>query len=170
MCRLPVNVQLIVLIVVDETPPLLKYREVGVVALRQQIQIIAVRELSAHLHRLSIRGVELPQRVNIRPVALLAAFPEPDLGFAHIALQVIVYDVEVLERGEFRIWKEGRLDKELALLGVDVEPVPSVDADLLAHAGDEPVHLLVEVCGVVDDVEVRVADPRSCGVIVELPR
>lgn len=100
-------------------------------------------------------------------MVLLATFPQPDLRFAEIALQIVVYDVEVLESGEFRVRREGSLDEELAFLGVDVESVASIDAYFLAHAGDEAVHLLVEVCGVVDDVEVGVSDPGGGRVVVK---
>lgn len=70
-----------------------------------------------------------------------------------------MYNVEVLVGRELCVGRQRCFDEELAFLGVDVEPVAGVDADLLADAGDEAVHLLVEVGGVVDDVEVGVADP-----------
>lgn len=75
-------------------------------------------------------------------------------------------DIEVLERGEFGVRRQGRFDEELALLRVDVETVPGLDADLLADAGDESVHLLIEVSRVVDDVEVRMANPSGGGIVV----
>lgn len=170
MRGLSINVQLVVLIVVDEAAALLEYREVRVVALREHVEVVAVRELRPHLDRLPICGVELPYSVYVRPVALLAALAQPHLRLAHVALQVVVHNVEVLERGELRVGDERRLDEELALLRVDVEAVAGVDADLLADARDEPVHLLVEVCGVVDDVEVRVPDPGRGRVVVQLAR
>lgn len=169
MRGLPINVQLVVLVVVYKTTPFLEYREMRVVALRQHVQVVPVRQLRAHFHGLP-RRVELPHGVDVRPVALLAALPQPHLRLAEVALQVVVHDVEVLERGELAVGGEGRLDEELALLGVDVEPVAGVDADPVAHAGEQAVHLLVEVGGVVDHVEVRVADPRGRRVVVQLPR
>lgn len=168
MRGLPINVQLIVLIVVNETTTLLEDGEVCIVALRQQVQVIPMRQLGPDLYRLPIRRVEFPESVYVRPVAFLATFAKPDLRFTEITLQVVVYDVEVLERRELGVGNERRLDKELALLGVDVEPVAGVDAYLLADAGDQPVHLLVEVSGVVDHVEVWVTDPCRRRVVVEL--
>lgn len=75
-------------------------------------------------------------------------------------------DIEVLERGEFGVRRQGRFDEELALLRVDVETISGLDADLLADAGDESVHLLIEVSRVVDDVEVRMANPSGGGIVV----
>lgn len=176
MCESPgvrglaVDVELVVLVVVDEAAALLEDGEVRVVALRQQVEVVAVRELRAHLHGLLVGGVELAQRVDVRPVALLAALAQAHLRLAHVALQVVVHHVEVLEGRELRVGRQRRLHEELALLRVDVESVAGVDADLLAHARDQAVHLLVEVRRVVDHVEVRVADPRRRRVVVQLPR
>lgn len=100
---LPVHIQLVVLIVVNEAAALLEYREVCVVALREQVQVIAMRELRAHFHRLPGRRVELPKRVDVRPVAFLPALPQPHLRLLDITLQVVVYDVKVLEGREFRV-------------------------------------------------------------------
>lgn len=75
-------------------------------------------------------------------------------------------DIEVLERGEFGVRRQGRFDEELALLRVDVETVPGLDADLLANAGDESVHLLIEISRIVDDVKVRMANPSGGGIVV----
>lgn len=169
MRGLSINVQLVVLIVVDETTAFLEYREVRVVALREHVEVVAVRELRAHLHGLAVGRVELADGVDVRPVALLPALAQPHLRLAHVALQVVVDDIEVLEWRELEVAHERRLDQELALLRVDVEPVAGVDADLLADASYQPVHFLVEVGGVVDDVEVRVADPRGRRVVVQLP-
>lgn len=113
--------------------------------------------------------MELPQRVDIRPVAFLTALAKPDLRFTEIALQIVVDDIEVLEGRKLGIRNKWELDEELALLRVDIETVAGVDADLLADASDQSVHLLVEVCRVVDHVEVRVTDPCCGCVVVELP-
>lgn len=169
MRGLSINVQLVILVVVYKAAPLLEYREMRVVALRQHVQIIPVRQLRTHFHGLA-RRVELPHGVDVRPVALLTALSQPHLRFAEVALQVVVHHVEVLERRELRVGHERRLDEELALLGVDVEAVAGVDADPVAHAREQAVHLLVEVGGVVDHVEVRVADPGGGRVVVQLPR
>lgn len=169
MRGLPINVQLIVLVVVNETTTLLEDGEVRVITLRQQVQVIPMRQLGPDLYRLPIRRVEFPESVNVGPVALLSTLAKPDLRFTEITLQVVVNDIEVLEGRELGVGDERRLDEELALLGVDVEPVAGVDADLLAHARDQPVHLLVEIGGVVDHVEVWVTDPCRRRVVVELP-
>lgn len=169
MCWLSVYIQLVVLVIVDEATALFEDRKVGIVALRKLVKVVPVRQLGTHFNRLTVGGVKLSHRVNIRPVAFLTAFAQPDLRLAKVALQVVVYHVEVLEGRELRIGRERRFDEELALLRVDVEPVARVYADALAHASDESVHLFVEVRGVVYDVEVRVADPRSRCVVVQLP-
>lgn len=81
-----------------------------------------------------------------------------------------MYDVEVLKRRELCVGDEWVFNEELALLRVDVEPVAGVDADPLADARDEPVHLLVEVGGVIDHIEVRVTYPGGRCVVVQRPR
>lgn len=81
-----------------------------------------------------------------------------------------MHDIEVLKWGELRVWFEWGPDEKLPLLGVDVEAVSGVDADFLADASDEAVHLLVEITGVVDHVEVGMADPGSGCVVIQLPR
>lgn len=129
-----------------------------------------MRELRPDFDRLAIDWMDLPQRVYVGPVALLTTLAEPDLCLADIALQVIVNDIEVLERWELRVWSDRRLDEELALLGVDIEPVTGVNANPLAHAVDEPVHLQVEVGRVVDDIEVRMTDPRGSRIVIQFPR
>lgn len=101
-------------------------------------------------------------------MALLTALAQSDLRLSHIALQVVVNDIEILEGRELRVRSNWRLDKELALLRVDIETVAGVDADPLAHAVNEPVHLQIEISGVVDHVKVRVADPGGRRVIVKL--
>lgn len=133
--------------------------------MREHVQVISMRELSPHFHGLAV-AMELSKRVNIRPVAFLTTLPQPDLGFPEIALQVIMNDIEVLEGGEFGVRRQGRFDEELALLRVDVETVPGLDADLLADAGDESVHLLIEISRIVDDVKVRMANPSGGGIVV----
>lgn len=167
MRRSSVNIELIILIIVYETAALLKYSEVSIVTLRQEVEVVAVRELRAHLHRGPAGRVEPADRVHVRPVAFLTALAEPDLRASHVRLQIIMHHVEILERRELAVRGEGRPDEELSLLGVDVEPVPDVDAYLLAHARDESVHFLVEVRGVVYDVEVGMADPRRRRVVVQ---
>lgn len=127
-------------------------------------------QLSPDLDRLPIGGVELPDSVNVGPMALLASLAQPDLRFGDVALQVVVDNVEILEGWELDIAHERRLDEELALLGVDVESVAGVDADFLADTRDEAVHFLIEVSGIVNDVEVRVANPCGGRVVVQLSR
>lgn len=114
--------------------------------------------------------MEPSHRVDVRPVALLAALAQPDLRLAEVRLQIVVYHVEVLVGGELPVGRQRDLNEELALLGVDVQPVAGIEADLLADARDEPVHFLVEIRGVVDHVEIGMADPSGGGVVVQLAR
>lgn len=107
--------------------------------------------------------------MNVRPVTLLSSFPKPHLGFADITVQVIVNDVEVLKRRELRVWNEWALDKKLPFLRVDIETVAGVDADPLADTSYEAVDLLIKVRGVVDHIEVGVADPGGCCFVVQIP-
>lgn len=101
-------------------------------------------------------------------MALLPSFPKPHLGFADITVQVIVNNVEVLKRRELRVGNQRALDEELPFLCVDIEAVAGVDADPLADASDEPIDLFIEVCRVVDHVEVRVADPGRRRFVVQI--
>lgn len=86
MRGLPINVQLVVLIVVYEAASLLEDRKVGVVPLRQQVEVISVVQLSAYFHRLSITRVEPPHRVYVGPVAFLPALSQPHLRFTKVRL------------------------------------------------------------------------------------
>lgn len=103
MRGLPVDVQLVVLIVVYEAATFLEYSEVGIISLRQLVQVVAVRQLRPYFHRLPIARVELPHRVDVRPVALLTTLAQPHLRLTEVALQVIMHHIEVLERRELRI-------------------------------------------------------------------
>lgn len=105
MRGLSINVQLVVLIVEDETTTLLVYREMGIVALRKHVQVVPVRQLRPHFYGLPVRRVELPHSVNIRPVTLLTSLAKPNLGFPEITLQVVVYHVEILKGRKFGVGK-----------------------------------------------------------------
>lgn len=76
---LPVHIQLIVLIVVNEATPFLEYSEVSIVSLWQQVQVIPMVQLRSNLYRLAIRRMELPQRVDIRPMVFLSPLAKSDL-------------------------------------------------------------------------------------------
>lgn len=168
MSRLPVNVKLVILIIIDEAATFLVDCEMCIIPLGQEIDVISVRELRAHFHRLPIARVELPQCVDVRPVALLPSFPKPHLSFADIAVQVIVNDVEVLKRRELRVCNERALDEELPFFRVDIEAIAGVEADPLADAGDKPVDLFIEIRGIVNHVKVRVADPGGRRFVVQI--
>lgn len=99
MTRLLVDVQLEVLVVDQEAASLLEDRKVGVVPLRQQVHVVAMRQLGAHLDRLVVD--EWPaNRVNVGPVTLLAAFTQSRLLLGADGLQIVVDDLEVGELGE----------------------------------------------------------------------
>lgn len=78
-------------------------------------------------------------------------------------------NIEVLERRELRIARKRSFNEELAFLRIHIEPVSSVYADFLTDTRYETVDLLVEVGGVVYDVEVGVSDPGGRCFVVELP-
>lgn len=111
MARLPVDIELKVLIVHQETASLLEYRKVRIVALRQQIHVVAMRQLRAHLDRLAA-NVRPTNRVDVRPVAFLAAFAQTRLQFGSHRLQIVMDDLKVGKLGEFGVvgqhfdWKE----------------------------------------------------------------
>lgn len=58
MSWLPVNVKLVILIIVDKATAFLVDGKMCFIPLRKQIEVIPMRELSAHFHRLSIARVE----------------------------------------------------------------------------------------------------------------
>lgn len=70
-----------------------------------------------------------------------------------------MHHLEILEGRKHRIVRKGALHQELVFAGVLKQPVACVDADLVAHRHYHPPDLALEVCGVVDDVEVGVAHP-----------
>lgn len=105
MARLAVDIQLEVLIVHQKTASLLEYRKVRLVTLRQQIHVIAMRQLRAHLHRLAA-NVRPADRMDVRPVALLAAFAQTRLQFRSDRLQIVMHDLEVGKFREFGVVRQ----------------------------------------------------------------
>lgn len=79
-----------------------------------------------------------------------------------------MHDVEVLERRELAIRRQRRHHKELDLAAAGPQPVAGVDAQFLAHALDHPTDFRLEILRIVDNIEVRVADPGGSGLVVEL--
>lgn len=73
MARLLVDIQLEVLVVDQETPSLLKNREMSIVTLRQQVHVVAMCQLGANFHRLVV-DERASNCVNVGPVTLLATF------------------------------------------------------------------------------------------------
>lgn len=72
MARFSVDVELKILVVVEEAAPPLEDGEVWVVALREHVDVVAVRELRLHLHHLSAHAWP-PYRVYVRPVSWQAS-------------------------------------------------------------------------------------------------
>lgn len=100
MTRLLVDVQLEVLVVDQETASLLEDREMCIVTLRQQIHVVSMRQLCAHLHRLVV-DERTSNGVNVRPVSFLATFAQSSLLLGTDGLQIMMDDLEVGEFGEF---------------------------------------------------------------------
>lgn len=98
----------------------------------------------------------------------LTTFSQPGLHVGCFALEVVVYDVEVLERRELAVLRKWTLDEELDLAAARPQAIAGVDAQLLAHALDHSANFRVEVLTIVDYVEVRMTDPGGRGVVVEL--
>lgn len=162
MSGILIDIQLVVLIVDDEASPLLADCEVRFVLLLQPVDVVLVCELSLDLHRLSA-PVGSPDGVGVGPVTLLTPLPQPRLHLATVVLKVVMNNVEILEFGELAVWRKGTLDEEFEFLRVARQPVPCVQADLLANTGNHALHFGLKVSGVVYDVKVGMADPRCCG-------
>lgn len=81
-----------------------------------------------------------------------------------------MHDVEILERREFAVRRQRCYHEELDLAAAGAQSVSGVDAQFLAHALDHPTDFGLEILRVVDDVEVRVANPGGGGLVVELAR
>lgn len=99
MTRFLVDIHLEVLVVDQEATSLLEDREMCIVALRQQVHVVAMRQLCAHLDRLVVD--ERPTNsVDICPVSFLATFAQARLFFRAHRLQIVVDDLKVGEFGE----------------------------------------------------------------------
>ncbi|KAI8038487.1 hypothetical protein M5D96_008385 [Drosophila gunungcola] len=116
MAWLLVNVQLEILIVDQEAAALLVDGEVGIVALRQQVHVVAMRQLGLHLDAGLPMNVGSPLRVDVAPVALLAALAQASLHLGTGGLQIMVHHIEVGEGRKLAIWRQKGNCKENRIL------------------------------------------------------
>lgn len=69
-----------------------------------------------------------------------------------------------------QLWEvEGNPTQIFQFAGCGLQTVANVDAQFLAHRLNHAVHLGLEVGGVVNDIEVGMAHPGSCRLVVEFP-
>lgn len=108
----------------------------------------------------------MPYLIEFSFLTFLPSLPQPDLT-VQVRLQVIVNHLKVLEGGKHRIVRQGPLDEELELPRVLEQSVPGVDAHFLTDGAYHAPHFPLEVRRVVDDVEIRVANPRRRRVAVK---
>jgi len=85
-----------------------------------------------------------------------------------VALEIIMHDVEVLERRKLAVRRQRRLHEELDFAAAGAQPVAGIDAQFLAHALDHPADFRLKILRIVDNVKVRVAHPGGRGLVVEL--
>lgn len=81
MARLFVDIQLVVLIVYQEAASSLVHSEMGVVPLRQQIDIITLGQLRLDLNSRLAVHVWPSNGVNVAPMIVLATFTQTCLYF-----------------------------------------------------------------------------------------
>lgn len=93
-------------------------------------------------------------------LTFLPPFPQPDL-IGRVRLQVIMHDLEVLERGEEFDVRQRSPDQKFQLSGILQQPVARIDADFMTHRSDHATYFPLEIRGIVDHVEIGVAHPRS---------
>lgn len=79
-----------------------------------------------------------------------------------------MHDIEILERRELAVRRQRRRHEELDLAAAGAQSVAGVDAQFLTHALDHPTDLSFEILRIIDNVEIRMADPGGRGFVVEL--
>lgn len=78
----------------------------------------------------------------------------------------MVDNVEVLEWWELIVAQRSG-NQELQLSRSSQQTIASVDAKLLTHALNHTIDLSLEVSRVIDDVKVRMTDPRGCRFVIQ---
>lgn len=102
MTRFLVKVKLEILIVYKEATTFFVNGEMSIIALSQQIHVIAMCQLSFCFNRLIVY-VRSTQRMNVRPISLLTSFTQASLHFWPIRLQVMMNHIKVLEIRKFAV-------------------------------------------------------------------
>lgn len=108
MTRLPVDVELEILIVDKEATSLLVDGKVSIVALCQQVHVVTVGQLSLHLDAGLAMHIGTTLGVNIAPVVLLTTLAQTRLYLRASGLQIMMHHIKVLERRKLAIrWQRG---------------------------------------------------------------
>lgn len=102
MTRLPIDVQLEVLIVHQKASSLFVDGEMSVIALCQQVHVVTMCQLCLHLNRLTVE-VRPTNGVYVCPMAILTTLPQTCLHFWSGRLQVMVDHIEILKCWELGI-------------------------------------------------------------------
>ena len=157
MTWLLVDVQLIILVVVHETPPGLVHGQMKRICLVQQVGVFTVSDRSLDLNHLASNL--LPDGVDVGVLALTASFSQPALHGSGGCLQVVMSDLEISEFGKCRIFWQWTVDGKFDFLGIDIETVSNIDTYLESHTRDQSVNLGLKVRIVVDDVNIGVTNP-----------
>lgn len=106
MARLPVDVELEILIVDQEATSLLVDGKVSIVALRQQVHVVTVGQLSLHLDAGLAMHIGTTLCVYIAPVVLLTTLAQTRLHLGTSRLQIMMHHIKVLERRKLAIRRQ----------------------------------------------------------------
>lgn len=106
MTRLPVDIQLEILIVDKKATSLLIDGKMRIIALCQQVHIVAMRQLCLHLDPGLAMHIWTTLGVYVTPVILLATFAQTRLHFRTGRLQIVMNHIKVLERWKFAIRRQ----------------------------------------------------------------
>lgn len=78
----------------------------SIIALRQQVHIVTVGQLSFHLDAGLTMYSGTTLGVNIAPVVLLTTLAQTCLHLRTSRLQIMMHNIKVLERRKLAIWRQ----------------------------------------------------------------
>lgn len=127
--------------------------------------------LSSQLNQLraSSRISRPPDSVLVTPITGLTSLPQPRLNLGVGRNQVVMDDIKVLVGGESTVRRKWWPHEKLYLLRGRLETISRLEANSPTDGRDHLPHLCVKVGAVIEDVNVRVADPGGRSSAVKLP-
>ncbi len=160
-----INIKLEVLVVNQKATSLLEDGKVSFVLLAQHIKIVTLCQLCLDFNRLPIHMGPTCAH-DVIPGTALTTLPQPCLTTAD-RLQIMMNDIEILERWECRDFGQWAGNEELEFLGCLEQTIASIDAQFLAHTFNHSVDFWFKVACVIDHIKVWVTDPSRSAFVVQ---